>query len=113
MPAESEVPAWLNARVWSWAVTLAMNVGTLSAGAAKSVVVPRLAAPRIRPAYRPPLLSAAGNVVNWLLVPGCPRTPGVVLVPSPRTRPGRTGRGMEPIGGVVGRVEAVKKNGKE
>ena len=142
-----EVPTWVKVRgstiplvlvaepvpgsscSWSRPGRSARNVGTLNAGAAKSVVGLRLTAPGIRSAQI--LRSAAARSCSALAVepgprrgsagrprrlawPGrwsmrCRRSSG--WIPKSRTGPSRIG--MTPVGVSIGAVEGVSVNGKE
>src|SRR5271157_661651 len=141
MAADIEVPTWVNVR-WLFGSPAALvevpvvvftsekvrrKVGTSIAGAAKSVVALRFAAPVIRSLYI--RMSAAVYVATLadtpaVVVPVVPVAPVVPVVPLvlvlavppmvsalPKTSTGPSGSGMAPIGGSVGIVEGLVVNG--
>ena len=107
--------------------TVRVKVGTLNAGAAKSVVGFRLTAPGIRSAQM--LKSAAAS--SWALalnpvvvvVPVPPAAPLLLPEPmlavppivrlEPKSKIGPSGCGMTPVGVSIGDVEGVSVKGKE
>src|SRR5208337_1970315 len=134
MADDIEVPTWLNVR-WLFGSPAALvevpvvvftsekvrrKVGTSIAGAAKSVVALRLAAPVIRLAYIK--VSAAVYVTTLAATPAVLLVVPVVVVvlvlavppmvrALPKTSTGPSGLGMTPTGGSVGIVEGLVVNG--